>query len=96
MAAIAAPATNAAISAYSIAVAALRSARSLFPIDVNIARISRRGIFADSSGNYAIPPQSAERLSARYLFMIRRKPSQIRVELHTIGPGDDNNTHFKQ
>lgn len=81
MPAMAAPATNAAISAYSIAVAARLSARSLLPMDISTAHISRRGLFADFSGNYAIPGQGAECLSARYLFMFGRKASSICSDL---------------
>lgn len=44
MPAIAAPATSAASSAYSIAVAARRSARSLVSVEVSAFHISRRGL----------------------------------------------------
>ncbi len=81
MPAIAGPATNEPISAYSIAVAACRSARSLARNNANAVHISRRRLVpldtsetvANSTVDYAMPRRTAKRLKTRCLSVIDEK-----------------------
>lgn len=81
MPAIAAPATNEPINAYSIAVAACRSARSLARSNASAVHISHcrlvpldtSGTVANSTDDYAMPGWAAKRLKTRGLSVIDEK-----------------------